>query len=438
VQDVEFRLANDRLTHAGATRVLTEGDTKRFADWIDRYHALCGQTGSDEGLRLLGGEIYTWLDGDERWLAALRDNADAPVIPEFAVSDTTAEADRRFLEVPWELACTADGYLAADAALMWAPLRRLGPRAASPPPDPKHRLGVMFMAAAPAGQSELDIEAEELAILRATAALGVDLVVEETGTLLELSRAWTEARSLNVLHLSCHGAGGPEPFLALEDEFGDLAEVKLPNLASRLVQNRPRLLFLSACHTGQGGDTVDSLARGLVRAGFPAVLGWADAVWDRDASEFAAAFYGRLTESGMTVQTAWGVTRFDLLQRPDPPAHWHLARLFLGRNGGGALASGTAPRQRDDADAGRKAVLEAPGRRIEVAGRFEFVGRRRQVQAILRAFRQPGCAGAAIFGLGRQGKSSLAARIIDRNQHLTPVVLFRSCDGLSLLGRSAG
>jgi tetratricopeptide (TPR) repeat protein len=204
-------------------------------------------------------------------------------------------------------------------------------------------------------------------------------------------------------------------------------------LAGALVQNRPRLLFLSACHTGEGGDTVDSLARGLVRAGFPAVLGWADAVFDRDASAFAAAFYGSLMSPGMTVQTAWAATRFDLLQRPDPPTHWHLARLFLGRTGGGALAAGTAARQHADVDAGRKAVLDAPGRRIEVASRFEFVGRRRQIQAILRAFRQPGCAGAAILGLGRQGKSSLAAHIIDRNPHLKPVVLFRTCDGLSLL-----
>jgi len=434
VQEVEFRLSNDRLTHGGTTRVLMDADRERFADWIAHYHDLAWRTGSDDELRVLGSEIYTWLDGDERWLAALRDNADAPVVAEFAVADTSAETDRRFLEVPWELAATGDGYLAADPALIWAPLRRIGARGTPLAADPKHRLGVMFMAAAPAGQSELEIEAEEAAILRATAALGLDLAVEETGTLPELSIAWNAAASLNVLHLSCHGQGGAEPFLALEDEVGELAKVKLADLAGKLVQNRPRLLFLSACHTGEGGDTLDSLARGLIRAGFPAVLGWADAVFDRDASEFAAAFYERLTATGMTVQTAWGATRFDLLQRPNPPTHWHLARLFLGRSGGGALAAGTAGRQRDDADAGRKAVLEAPGRQIEVASRFEFVGRRRQIQEILRTFRQRQSAGAAILGLGRQGKSSLAARIIDRNPHLTPVVLFRCCDGPSLLG----
>ena len=41
----------------------------------------------------------------------------------------------------------------------------------------------------------------------------------------------------------------------------------------------------------------------------------------------------------------------------------------------------------------------------------EFVGRRRQAQDVLRAFRGDERAGVLIFGMGSLGKSSLAARV---------------------------
>ncbi|HME27708.1 MAG TPA: CHAT domain-containing protein [Acetobacteraceae bacterium] len=433
MQEVEFRLLGDCLTHNGASRHLAEPDWDRFAAWTDTYHDLAWRPDADDALLALGRDIHAWLDGNERWLAALRELADGPVIADFAVPGTPSAQDRQFLEVPWELAATGDTWLAADPAMMWAPLRRIGAVATPPPPNPTHRLGVMFMAAAPRGQTNLDIEAEEVAILRATAELGLDLTVEDSGTLREMSQAWHAAGTLDALHLCCHGMGGDAPFLALEDADGDPAKATLEDLAGGFVQGRPRLVFLSACHTGEGDETVDSLASSLIRVGFPTVLGWADAVSDRDASAFAAAFYARAAQPRTTVQATWAAARYDLLRQQRPPVHWHLARLFLGRTGGGALSAGTAARQRDDPDAGRKGVLDAPGRQIDVASRFEFVGRRRQVQAIQRAFRHKTHAGAVILGLGRQGKSSLAARVIDRHPELMPVVLFRACDGPTLL-----
>lgn len=305
MQTVVFRLTGDRLTHDGVTRYLGQSDLDRFAAWTQRYHDLTDRPGSDDALQRAGREIAAWLDGDEGWLTVLRGQTDAPVIAEFAVQATPTANDRRFLEVPWELASIGDVWLAADPAMMWAPLRRIGATVEPPPPNPANRLGVMFMAAAPFGQSDLDIEAEEAAILRATADLGLDLIVEDTGELREMARTWGTAGNLDALHLSCHGMGGDTPFLALENASGELARTTLDDLAGGFVQARPRLVFLSACHTGEGGDTVDLLARGLVTAGFPAVLGWADAVFDRDASDFAATFYARLAQPGTSIQAAW-------------------------------------------------------------------------------------------------------------------------------------
>src|SRR6185503_13419899 len=131
------------------------------------------------------------------------------------------------------------------------------------------------------------------------------------------------------------------------------------------------------------------------------VLGWADAVFDPDASAFAAEFYRQAARRRINVEAAWAAARFALVGRRPVgrrPVHWHLARLFLGPQGGGVLTEGSAARVASDIDAGSKAVLKARGGsgQIEVASRFEFVGRREQVQAILGEFRHPARAGVLI------------------------------------------
>ena len=88
--------------------------------------------------------------------------------------------------MPWELAADGDGHLATQPSLMWAPLRRVGPHAELLPPNDKNRLGVLFMAASPIGEAALDLDAEELAILRATERAGLDLAVEDSGNLEDL------------------------------------------------------------------------------------------------------------------------------------------------------------------------------------------------------------------------------------------------------------
>jgi hypothetical protein len=435
MREVEFHLDGDALIHQGAPRALTQADWARFDDWAKQYHDVSWLPHNQEKLLGLGRQIHDWLDGHDRWLKELRDVPDAPVIAEFAVRAQPDEKARRFLEVPWELAADGNGHLAAQGSLAWAPVRRVGLRADPLPPNAKNRLGIMFMAAAPLSIPELDFEAEEAAILRATERVGLDLIVEDSGNLDELGGAWRQG-SLDALHMSCHGIGGIYPALALEGMGGELERVGLDRLIAAFAGRLPRLLFLSACHTGQNDATADSLALGLVGVGFPAVLAWADAVRDADASAFAAEFYRQAAHRATSVQAAWALARSSLL-RPErgrePPEHWHLARLFLGPVGGGKLAVGQDHRVASH-DAGRKDIVEARGGRIEVASHFEFVGRTREIQTIRREFRRPDHAGVLIHGFGRQGKSSLAARIMDRHPDLTRVVLFQRCDGLSVLG----
>ncbi|MCP4694229.1 MAG: ATP-binding protein, partial [Desulfobacterales bacterium] len=85
------------------------------------------------------------------------------------------------------------------------------------------------------------------------------------------------------------------------------------------------------------------------------------------------------------------------------------------------------------AASGHKEFLDARDKRVPVAGHREFVGRRRPIQAILREFRAFEHAGVLIHGFGRQGKSSLAARIANRTPELQVVVVFEFYDARSIL-----
>jgi tetratricopeptide (TPR) repeat protein len=200
--------------------------------------------------------------------------------------------------------CDDDGFLAQNALLRFCPLRRLGAARPAPAPD-KHRLGLVFMAAAPRGQVELDYEAEETAILNAVSTRQIDLVVEESGEPVELGARLRELDTMQAVHLSCHGLNSwrpadqpkaePKPILAMEDREGNEKPTDAVELWREL-RPTPRLAFLSAClsaaaadrsrapgfigdkQTGTdqgaaGGQLAHSLATALIEAGLPAVLG---------------------------------------------------------------------------------------------------------------------------------------------------------------------
>jgi tetratricopeptide (TPR) repeat protein len=443
-----FRIEPDRLClrdeQAGLdeSRPLTAADEPRFRGWLQDYRDPLRGHGDETARLWLGREMYAWLDGDAGWLARLREAVEPPWIVELRAPRDPGASVRLFLQLPWELLADDRGYLAANLALRYTPVRRLGEPTQPAEPSPC-RLSLVFMAAAPRDQRRLDYEAEEAAILDARAKIGLDLTVEESGALEWLAARVAEEAPVDVLHLSCHGQGGAKPALCLETDEGatDLASVE--RLVGELAAHRPRLLFLSACHTAEGAESgdgtgiVDSLALALLRAGMPAVLGWDGPVMDVEATEFAANLYRQLSRKA-DLQAALAEARFALLNRQgaDPLARsrdWHLARLFLGPTGGGRLIKGDRARHRKGVEGGHKEFLDAKGQQVPVAGRFEFVGRRRPLQDALRELRRRDHAGVLIHGMGRQGKSSLAARVANRLHHYEPVVVFGRYDAPAIL-----
>jgi hypothetical protein len=413
---------------------------------------------ADAMLLSLGQELYSWLDGDEGWLRELFPQLDAPFILEVRADRPFDESAATVLQAPWELLADMNGFLASDATLSFAPARRVG-ESANLPAD-EYQLGVVFMASAPRGEYELDYEAEESAILEATPDL--DLLVEESGDPKELS---PRLRSLEsglpqVVHLSCHGAdqwppqsATPGPALLMEDEYGNQRPTPTDDLVNVFRNNRrPRVLFLSACSSAAGTSDVltDSLASALVGSSdFPAVLGWGGPVYDVAATTFARDFYECLAKR-WTVAEAAAIARRKLLngpaagesaipdtaQRANMKRNWHLARLWLGPSppGGGAVVGGTTKRLLlPRSHASKKVLAEKSDANLEVCNPAMFVGRRREMQRALQALRGDQDVGVLLHGMGRSGKSSLAARVADRRPDLRFVVVFGDYDARSIL-----
>jgi hypothetical protein len=152
-------------------------------------------------------------------------------------------------------------------------------------------------------------------------------------------------------------------------------------------------------------------------------------VFDQDAIEFAKAFYGELAKRH-TVPSAAASARRHLLNlkaQDKGGRHWHLARVYVGASGCGALSDGARSARPRVGTGGYQDFLDKKGK-VTVASPAAFVARRRETQTILRELgRDPRRAGVVIHGMGRLGKSSLAARVASRlPQHQTAVVLANS------------
>jgi tetratricopeptide (TPR) repeat protein len=418
-----------------------------WRDWTDRYLSATGSGGPGE-LLVLGRELFEWLDAGG-WARAWAGQGGPRGLEIAADSPETAD-QRALLGLPWELLADGAGHLAADTVQPFVVWRRVGAQGALALAG--HRdLSVLFMAAAPTGGGpELDFEAEESAILEATERLALGLAVEESGCAVFLRERLAGQESFEAIHLSCHGevltaevaarfageGAEPGPALLLESPEGGMAFASPARLAQVWGGTPPGLVFLSACRTAESQQGMaESFARTLVRA-VPAVLGWAGSVYDTDAVGFAEVFYRELAgfaDPAYAVAAARAELLGRHLREPQAGLHWHLARLWFGPGGGGPLCARQQPRRRLSRDEGSRAFLDKAARRVPVAGASTFVGRRREAQQVLRAFRVDEAVGVLLGGMGNLGKSSLAARVANRLPGLTAVVVFEHYDPLKVL-----
>ncbi len=388
-----------------------------IVEQVYNQHAIAQRVFGSPQLGELGMKLFAFLDGDQRWLT--------PMLHHPHGTTLRITAAERLRHLPWELLAQAGTYLALSGQAPLLPVRAIGANTAPAAPAGNRPLRVLFMATSPEGvEPVLNYEAEEAAILEATSRTGTELVVEESGTLEGLrflSRAYGEAY-FDVLHLSGHATiskDGQPTFIA-ENELGGLATVTADQIAHAMFGHWPRLVFVSGCLTGNApdGGAFPSMSESLVRAGAPAVLGWALPVGDISATVFAARLYESLAD-GQPLDRAIVEARQHLYAQKS--SNWHLLRAYADKSPLAAMVTplhteGRAWLEVREAD---QEFLDPQTQVSRVASRAAFVGRRRVIQRCLRTLKQPhsrdGAAEALVLhGMGGLGKSSLASRLLER------------------------
>ncbi|GAB2970135.1 tetratricopeptide repeat protein [Amycolatopsis acidiphila] len=214
----------------------------------------------------------------------------------------------------------------------------------------------------------------------------------------------------DVLHISCHGRPGE---LLLETESGEPDHVDARRFLAEALPPGVRvpLVVLTGCATALATPfDVAGLARGLVRAGTPAVLAMRGPVADHYAISLCAALYERLAGRGdLDLRAAVAAVRRGLAS---DGAEWTVPVLFLANGNAPALAP-------DD-------LREPAGERHEPASVLAwhdrsagyFVGRR---AALRRLSQEPN--GVLLHGIGGAGKTSLAAELASRAERAGAVVV---------------
>ncbi|MEH2113014.1 CHAT domain-containing protein [Nostoc sp.] len=254
-------------------------------------------------LTQLGRQLYQWLDGKEGWLRRALDEADEQTILLDLIKTSEAqglnpETERVALglaHLPWELLHDGAGFLLQRQNISVLPVRSVQQRQTPLIGVQNRPLRLLFMATSPEGiKPILDFEREEANILQATENQPLALIVEESGSVAELSnlvQSYSEDY-FDIFHLTGHGIiythkdygyllpkgtalRDNTPCFITEDEVGNIQLTTVKNLAEAFSGRWPRVTFLSGCHTGQVSNkgTVPSMAQALVKAGAGIVLG---------------------------------------------------------------------------------------------------------------------------------------------------------------------
>lgn len=410
-----------------AERALSRQDLDEL---VAATQAIYGRPISDP--RSLGERLYDWLDGpSERWLAS---QSAAQLVVHL-------DCEERLRHLPWELMVAGGGFVSVGTSGVVSPVRRVSGRRQTRAPQ-NRPLRVLFMATSPLDViPELDFELEEGAILSAAAAQGIELVVEESGSLegLRLLRDSFGDGYFDVIHLTGHaGIVDGQPVFVTENELGQRQDATAGDIAAALGGRFAPMVFVSGCSTGGpvAEGAIPSLAEALVEAGAPTVMGWALPVGDHAATVLAAELY-RVLATGGGIDAAVLAARTRLHEAKS--WYWHLLRVYSDATPLDALVTPPAHPSREQLTVRPAAdVFLGPTGEQRVVAREGFVGRRRDLQTCLRLLRTPtGQAGAAdvlvIQGTGGLGKTTLTSRLVERLAPThRPAVVIGALDELPL------
>ena len=394
------RHAGEAIKRGPADATRSEDEAKKLAEYGRRLYGLLFGNGARLAAFLEYNDAYR---SQARLTLALHGNAAA------------------LWRLPWEYLHDEKEFLALTGRLLLSRmphgLGRLDPAAAAPP------LRILVVVSAPDDQRPLDTEDEIGAIQRvldeATHAGHVEVEYLDDATLPAIGEALRRFQP-HVLHYNGHGyydKAKAASFLALEDDDGRTRPAGIADLKPYLVENPElRLALLSGCQTAQTSD-VDAfagVATGLLAEAVPAVLAMQYSILDQSGITLAAAFYAALAEGASPIEAAQRV-RIALWQDREGPGYdWGIPALYLRapemRLVGAGLASALAP-------GATASVAPTRGLLLDVGGLLlppHFVGRKPELRALRRALADTNVTAAYVRGIGGMGKSSLAAKFLER------------------------
>ncbi|MGD2086944.1 MAG: tetratricopeptide repeat protein [Candidatus Aminicenantes bacterium] len=378
----------------------------------------------------IGRKLFCFLDGDSRHLQkALEEASQQGESLHLHLHTCTQVADW-----PFELLAHEDTFLLPHRLHL---VRRVSDWGSARDLPPQNRqLKLLFMACSALDvEPVLDFEREEEAIFHITEKLPIEIEVEDSGSLAGL-REQLEREQYDVVHLSGHADIDDKghPYFIMENETGHEHKVFPDDLWNEgLIENPPRLLFLSGCRTGETPDkgAAVSFARMLVvNHNLPAVLGWGRSVADQQATHAEKVLYHELSR-GRTIPDAVKRARYELIreyQSSSDPA-WPLLRLFSSGIPLNPLVQ-KGQRRRPKTQHMTHIYLKNSQVRVLKEG---FVGRRRQLQSGLRALRQDfDKVGVLLLGTGGLGKSCLAGKICERFTDHTLIIVQSKLNAIKL------
>jgi tetratricopeptide (TPR) repeat protein len=377
-----------------------------------------------------GGKIFRLLNGDAKHLDKALEKARHSGIPMQLFLSICPEA----ADWPFELLAKGGDFLLTRQVHL---VRSVSDWGESQEYSAQARpLKLLFMACSAVDVNpELDFEKEEETIFQVTENLAVDMEVEDSGS-LEGLRYQLEQEECDVVHLSGHVNIDKErrPFFIMEDETGAPQEVSSYRLWNdALIENSPRLLFVSGCNIGEVTDTdaAVSFAKELVKNHhIPVVLGWDRPVSDEQSILASKMIYHELSR-GKTILEAVQRARYELITHfpSNPNPAWSLLRLF---SSGESLEAIVKKGQKNRPKARRMKHIYLKQSQIQVLAEG-FVGRRRQLQQSLRTLRHNhDKIGVLLYGTGGLGKSCLAGKICERFIDHTLIIVHGKLNAITL------
>jgi tetratricopeptide (TPR) repeat protein len=317
--------------------------------------------------------------------------------------------------LPWEYLHDGQDFLALHGRFLLSRLpyglKKLDPSQVALP------VRVLVVVAAPDDLRPLDTE-EELGVIQAALdeavrAGCVQVEYLDDATLPAIGDALRRFRP-HVWHYTGHGkydAQAGRSYLALEDDDGQAKPAGIQELRPYLKDASDlRLVVLSGCQTAQTSDVdaFSGVATGLLEADIPAVLAMQFSILDQSGIVLAEALYAALAEGDMPDQAVYRA-RLALRDFDQGPGYdWGIPALYL-RAAGMRLV--------DPAAAPPAALLGQRAAALDVGGLPlppHFVGRKAELRALRRALHQRGVSAAYLRGIGGMGKSSVAAKFLQR------------------------